>query len=64
MNTQQIFRQHNNLIASEIMEDVITEEKISRVEKFDVWMKKIQNIHQHNYKSMCHARAKVAANSK
>lgn len=62
MNTQKIFRQHNNIIASEIMEDVRTEEKISRVEKFNIWMKKIQNIHQNNHKSMCHARAKVVAN--
>lgn len=61
-STQKIFRQHNNLIASEIMEDVRTEDKISRVEQFDAWMRKIKNIHQHNYKSMCHARAKVAAN--
>lgn len=62
MNTQQIFRQHNNLIASEIMEDVRTEEKISRVENFNIWMDKIKNKYRGEFKQMCHARAKVAAN--
>jgi len=57
--TAEIFRQHNLRLTQE-KDDL--EARISRVEGFNVWMEKIKNKDRGEFKQMCHARAKVAAN--
>jgi len=57
--TAEIFRQHNLQVAQE-KDDLKV--RISRVEGFNIWMEKIKNKYRGEFKQMCHARAKVAAN--
>jgi len=57
--TAEIFRQYNLQVAQE-KDDL--PDKISRVEGFNIWMEKIKNKYRGEFKQMCHARAKVAAN--
>lgn len=63
MTTTELFRKNDNQRTNEMMQDCKLEASITRVEKFNIWMEKINNKYRGEFKQMCHARAIVAAHN-